>query len=141
MEQNSRLKPATKHVIRCAAALACPKMAPTFSIGQTLNNVSALSTALGYRYSLAPNRDGPLHWRQCRSLAIEITTRAGDPISPRFWTLFAYTKIAETRTRDRMYGQTVRTVRDISQDNRARIATCSLRTPTDRQTDLRRIIV
>ena len=30
MEQNSRLKPATKHVIRCAAALACPKMAPTF---------------------------------------------------------------------------------------------------------------
>ena len=47
MEQNSRLKPATKHVIRCAAALACPKMAPTFSIGQTLNNVSALSTALG----------------------------------------------------------------------------------------------
>ena len=46
MEQNSRLKPATKHVIRCAAALACPKMAPTFSIGQTLNNVGALSTAL-----------------------------------------------------------------------------------------------
>ena len=46
MEQNSRLKPATKHVIRCAAALACPKMAPTFLIGQTLNNVSALSTAL-----------------------------------------------------------------------------------------------
>ena len=41
MEQNSRLKPATKHVIRCAAALACPKMAPTFLIGQTLNNVSA----------------------------------------------------------------------------------------------------
>ena len=46
MEQNSRLKPATKHVIRCAAALAYPKMAPTFLIGQTLNNVSALSTAL-----------------------------------------------------------------------------------------------
>ena len=48
MEQNSRLKPATKHVIRCVAALACPKMAPTFSIGQTLNNVSALSTALSH---------------------------------------------------------------------------------------------
>ena len=49
MEQNSRLKPATKHVIRCAAALACPKMAPTFSIGQTLNNVCTLSTALAHR--------------------------------------------------------------------------------------------
>ena len=43
----------------------------------------------------------------------------------------------ETQTRDRMYCQTIRTVRDISRDDRARIATCSLRTPTD----LRRIIV
>ena len=41
----------------------------------------------------------------------------------------------ETRTRDRMYCQTIRTVRDISRDDRARIATCCLRTPTDRQTD------
>ena len=41
----------------------------------------------------------------------------------------------ETRTRDRIYCQTMRTVRDISRDDRARIATCSLRTPTDRQTD------
>ena len=40
----------------------------------------------------------------------------------------------DTRTRERMYCQTIRTVRDISRDNRARIATCSLRTPTDRQT-------
>ena len=38
----------------------------------------------------------------------------------------------ETRTRYRMYFQTIRTVRDISRDDRARIATCSLRTPTDR---------
>ena len=38
----------------------------------------------------------------------------------------------ETRTHDRMYCQTIRTVRDISRDDRARIATCSLRTPTDR---------
>ena len=38
----------------------------------------------------------------------------------------------ETRTRDRMYCQTIGTVRDISRDDRARIATCSLRTPTDR---------
>ena len=32
-----------------------------------------------------------------------------------------------------MYCQTIRTVRDIFRHNRARIATCSLRTPTDRQ--------
>ena len=38
----------------------------------------------------------------------------------------------ETRTRDRIYCQTIRTVRDISRDHRARIATCSLRTLTDR---------
>ena len=37
--------------------------------------------------------------------------------------------------------QTIRTVRDTSRDDRARIATCRLRTPTDRQTYLRRIIV
>ena len=43
----------------------------------------------------------------------------------------------ETRTRDRIYCQTMRTVSDISRDDRARIATCSLRTPTDRQTDLK----
>ena len=56
---------------------------------------------------------------------------------------FAYKKMlgrTEMRTRDRMYCQTIRTVRDISRDDRARIATCSLRTPTDRQTDLRRMI-
>ena len=48
---------------------------------------------------------------------------------------FAYTKIlgrTEKRTRARMYCQTIRTVRDISRDDRARIATCSLRTPTGR---------
>ena len=38
----------------------------------------------------------------------------------------------EMRTRNRIYCQTIRTVRDISRDDRARIATCSLRTPTDR---------
>ena len=37
----------------------------------------------------------------------------------------------ETRTRDRTYCQTIQTVRDISLDDRARIATCSLRTLTD----------
>ena len=38
----------------------------------------------------------------------------------------------ETRTRDRMYCQIIRIVRDISRDDRARIATCRLRTLTDR---------
>ena len=40
------------------------------------------------------NRDGPLRLRQCRSLAIQITTRTGDPIYQRFWKFFAYKKIA-----------------------------------------------
>ena len=41
---------------------------------------------------------------------------------------FAYKKLlgrTETRTRDRMYCQTIRTVRYISRDDRARIATCT----------------
>ena len=37
----------------------------------------------------------------------------------------------ETWTRQRMYFQSIRTVRDISQDDRASIATCSLRTSTE----------
>ena len=48
---------------------------------------------------------------------------------------FAYTKMlgrTDTRTRERLYCETIRTVRDISRDDRAIIATCSLRTPTDR---------
>ena len=51
------------------------------------------------------------------------------------WVFFAYKKIlgrTETRTRDRMYLGRIRSVRDISRGDRARIATCSLRTPTDR---------
>ena len=39
----------------------------------------------------------------------------------------------DTQTRERMYCQTIRTVRDISRDDRARIATCSLRTPEELQ--------
>ena len=46
----------------------------------------------GYRYSVSPNRDGPLRLRQCRSLAIQITTPTGDPITPIFWMFFAYKK-------------------------------------------------
>ena len=48
---------------------------------------------------------------------------------------FAYKKLlgrTEMRTRYRLYCQTIRTVRDISRDDRARIATSSLRTLTDR---------
>ena len=37
----------------------------------------------------------------------------------------------ETRNRDRVYCQTIRTIRCISRDGRARIAICSLRTPTE----------
>ena len=40
----------------------------------------------------------------------------------------------ENRTRDSIYCQTMRTVRDISRDDRAILATCSLRTPAERQT-------
>ena len=68
---------------------------------------------------------------------IEINRCTGHPISQRFWKFFAYKKMlgrTESRTRDRIYCQTMRTVRDISRDDLARIVTCSLRTLTDRQT-------
>ena len=71
---------------------------------------------------------------------IQLTTRVGDAVFAIILIFFAYKKKLgriETRTRDRIYCQTIRTVRDISRDNRARIATCSLRTPTE----IRRIIV
>ena len=51
------------------------------------------------------------------------------------WFFFAYKQIlgrTETRIRDRMYLGRIRSVWDISRGDRARIATCSLRTPTDR---------
>ena len=69
------------------------------------------------------------------SVAIEINTGSIGPVSPRFWVFFAYKKMlgrTDTRTRETMYCQMIQTVRDISRDDRARIATCSLRTPTDR---------
>ena len=49
-----------------------------------------------------------------------------------FWVFFAYKKWlgrTETRTRDRMCFQSIRTVWDIYWDDRARIATCSLLKP------------
>ena len=91
----------------------------------------------GYRYSASPNHDVPLRLRKRRSLAIQITTCTDDPITPMFCMEFAHKTLlggTETRTGDRMYLGRIRSVRDISRDDRARIATCSLRTPTDRQT-------
>ena len=46
----------------------------------------------GYRYSVAPSRDGLLRWRQCRLLAIEIKVGSGGPVSSRFLVFFAYKK-------------------------------------------------
>ena len=102
---------------------------------RTRVHVHTHSRRTRYRYSVSPNRDGPLRLRQCRSLAIQITPRTGDLIAPIFWMFFAYKTLlgrTETRTRDRMYCQTIGTVRDVSREDRARIATCSLRTPTGR---------
>ena len=69
------------------------------------------------------------------SLAFEINSGTGGQVSSEIWKFFAYKKLlgrTETRTRDRMYLGRIRYVRDISRDDRARIATCILRTPTDR---------
>ena len=44
---------------------------------------------------------------------IQIYTRVGDKISASFWVFFAYKKLlgrTETRTRDRMYCQSIRIV-------------------------------
>ena len=71
-----------------------------------------------------------------------VSGRRADTSCGRVWFgfFFGYKKIlgrTETRTRDRMYLGRIRPVRDISRGERARIATCRLRTPTD----LRQIIV
>ena len=69
------------------------------------------------------------------SRVIQINTCADHPISQDFGCFSLIKKLlgrSETRTRDSMYFQTIRTVRDISRDDQARIATCHLRTPTDR---------
>ena len=66
---------------------------------------------------------------------IQINNARATQYSQQCWRFFAYKKIlgrTETRTSDRMYCQSIRTVWDISRDDRARIATCSLLTPTDR---------
>ena len=69
------------------------------------------------------------------SWVIQLNTCAGDQLSRGFG-CFSRIKIllgrTDRRTLDRMYCQTIRTVRDISRDDRAIIATCSLRMQTDR---------
>ena len=65
--------------------------------------------------------------------SFQLTTRVGDAVFAMVLDVSAYTNMLgriETRNLDRIYCQTIRTVRDISRDDRARIATCSLRTPT-----------
>ena len=68
--------------------------------------------------------------------SIQLTTRVGNAVfAIGLEVVRVYKKLlgrTETRTRDRMYLGRIRSVRDISRDDRARIATCSLRTPTDR---------
>ena len=69
---------------------------------------------------------------------IQMNTHAGDLIYPRFWMFFAFIQKllgrTESRTRDRMYCQTIRTVRDTSPETieqELRPAVCERR-----QTDL-----
>ena len=67
--------------------------------------------------------------------SVRLTTRVGDAVFAIVLDFFAYKKMQgriDTRSRDRIYCQTIRTVRYISRDDLARIATCSLRTLTDR---------
>ena len=98
--------------------------------------IAAVQVIGTYRYSMgrSPNRDGPLRGRQCRSLAIKINLALAAVFLRGYGCFCVYKNLGrtETRTRDRMYCRSIRTVRDISRDDRARIATCSLRTSTDR---------
>ena len=68
-------------------------------------------------------------WRSTRSIvAIQLNTRF-------LRGFFAYKKLlglTEMQKRERKEWQSIWTVSDISRDDRARIATCSLRTATDR---------
>ena len=64
----------------------------TYTCARTRAHTHCRRRHTGYRYSMVPNRDCPLRWRQCRSLAIEINTGPGGPVSPRFWVFFAYNK-------------------------------------------------
>ena len=100
---------------------------------------TAVATATAYRLSLfggaqptvtarsACDNAGRWPFKSTHELAIRFTRGFGS---------FSHIKKllgrTETRTRDRIYCQTIQIVRDISRDDRARIATCSLRMLTDR---------
>ena len=81
------------------------------------------------------------HWRWMAGRCfIQINCRICDAVFAIVLGVFAYKQIlgrTETQTCDRMCSQSIRTVWDISRDDRAIIATCSLLTPTD----LSRILV
>ena len=72
-------------------------------------------------------------WMACRCF-IQINSRVCDAVFE--FGCFSWIKTllgrTEMRTYDRMCFQTIRTVWDTSRDDRARIATCSLLTSTDR---------
>ena len=104
-------------------------------VGAHTHTHTAVATAVQvsaiYLRPTVTDRSAGIHSR-----FIEINTRATHPISRRLLMFFSYKKLldrTEMRTRDRICFQPIQTVRDISQEDRARIATCSLRTPTDRQ--------
>ena len=99
---------------------------------------AAQANAIRWRLT---NRDGPLRMRQCRSLAIQINTRTGDPIPPRFWKFFAYKKIARPNSDANSW-------HDILSDDanrhfpRRSSKNCDLQfANADRQTYIRQIIV
>ena len=71
-----------------------------------------------------------------RRCFIQVNNRTGDSeFAIVFLVFFTCKKLlggTETRTRDRKCFQSIRTVRDISRDDRARKSTCSLLSSTDR---------
>ena len=68
----------------------------------------------GYRYSVSPNRDGPLRLRQCRSLAIQkpcsLATRFPRDFFKYFSRINKLLGRTEMRTLDRICFQPIRTV-------------------------------
>ena len=90
------------HAHACACTRACTNRRRSgycYSMGLWHTTVTARST-------------GDNGW----SLAIEINTGTGGPVSPRFRVFFAYKKIlgrTETRTRDRMYYQYTNSLRHL----------------------------
>ena len=79
------------------------------------------------------------HWTNCASLKPTMVPSTehsrGNSVCARFQIIFAYKNVqgrTDMRTRERKECQSIRTVLDISGDDRAIIMTCSLRTATDK---------